>query len=121
MMSNIILSWEITQPTLVNDADTAAVKPLAAWKARKGFSVTVTQRSQIPGGSDTAHVQQYIDNAYHNWPIPPTFVLFAGGTSVFPCYIGSQADNPPTDLYFACVQGSDYLWFLRSLGRALPL
>ncbi len=93
---------------LVDDADTAAVKPLAAWKAKKGFSVTVTRRSQIPGGSDTAHVQQYIDNAYHNWPIPPTFVLFAGGTNVFPCYIGSQADNPPTDLYFVCVQGSDY-------------
>jgi hypothetical protein len=93
---------------LVDDADTAAVKPLAAWKAKKGFSVTVTRRSQIPGGSDTAHVHQYLYDAYHNWPIPPTFVLFAGGTNVFPCYIGSQADNPPTDLYFACVQGSDY-------------
>jgi len=93
---------------LVDDADTAAVKPLAAWKAKKGFNVTVTRRSQIPGGSDTSHVQQYLYNAYHTWPIPPTYVLFAGGTDVFPCYIGSQADNPPTDLYFACVQGSDY-------------
>lgn len=93
---------------LVDDADLAAVQPLADWKARKGFSVTVTRRSQIPGGSDTAHVHQYIDNAYHTWPVPPTFVLFAGGTDVFPCYIGSQADNPPTDLYFACVQGTDY-------------
>lgn len=93
---------------LVDDADTAALRPFVDWKTKKGFNVTVTLRSQIPGGSDTAHVHQYIYNAYHNWTIPPTFVLFAGGTDVFPCYIGSQADNPPTDLYFACVQGSDY-------------
>ncbi len=84
------------------------VRPLAEWRRRKGYNVFVRNLTEVGGGSASA-VKAYIQNAYDNWPIPPSFVLLVGDVDRIGYFTGGGQGNPPTDLNFACVAGSDYL------------
>ena len=81
--------------------------PLAEWRRRKGFHVFVRTLSQVGGGSATA-VKSYIQDAYDNWPIPPSFVLLVGDVDRIGYFTGQGQGSPPTDLNFGMVEGSDY-------------
>ncbi len=76
----------------------AGLAPLVEWKTRKGFQVTVAQVPQI--GSTTAEIKAYIQDAYDNWDVPPTYVLFVGDTDYIPAWSGSYSSGAPTDLYY---------------------
>ncbi|NQU05066.1 MAG: hypothetical protein HQ568_03160, partial [Calditrichaeota bacterium] len=52
-----------------------AIEPLAEWKRRKGFVVTMLNIDDVNG---RVGLREYLINAGHNWDIPPTFVLLAG-------------------------------------------
>ncbi|MEO0079049.1 MAG: C25 family cysteine peptidase, partial [candidate division WOR-3 bacterium] len=93
---------------IVPDAWEPSIRPLAEWRRRKGFSVFVRSLSQV-GGSSASAVKAYIQNAYDNWPIPPSFVLLVGDVDRINCFTGSGQGSPPTDLNFGCVAGTDYL------------
>ncbi|GAJ13995.1 unnamed protein product, partial [marine sediment metagenome] len=100
---------------IVYDNFESNITPLAEWKKRKGYYVTVTRTSDIPGGPTTGNIQAYIQDAYNNWPIPPSFVLLVGDKPQIPAFTGSQTSKV-TDLYYAAISGGDYfpdLW----LGR----
>ncbi len=81
--------------------------PLAQWRRRKGFHVFVRNLSQV-GGSSAEVVKAYIQDAYDNWPIPPSFVLLVGDVDRIGYFTGQGTGSPPTDLNFAMVEGSDY-------------
>ncbi|MBN1755783.1 hypothetical protein JW877_06170 [bacterium] len=83
------------------------MQPYVEWKTQKGYYVTLATTATI-GGSSTALVKNYIQNAYDSWTIPPSFVLIVGDVEYVNCHTGTQADNPPTDLYYATLEGSDY-------------
>ena len=101
---------------IVPDEWQSNIAPLAEWRRRKGFNVFVRTLSQVGGGTaDT--VKAYIQNAYDNWSIPPSFVLLVGDVDRIGYFIGSGSGNPPTDLNFALCEGSDY-WPDLDLGRA---
>ncbi|MBM3322513.1 hypothetical protein FJY69_03435, partial [candidate division WOR-3 bacterium] len=93
---------------IVPDAWQPSVRPLAEWRRRKGYNVFVRNLTEVGGGSASA-VKAYIQNAYDNWPTPPSFVLLVGDVDRINCFTGSGQGSPPTDLNFACVAGSDYL------------
>jgi hypothetical protein len=76
------------------------------WKAQKGYQVTVATTNET--GTSRDQVKAYIQAAYDQWEIPPVQVLLIGDTPDIPYYVGSTQDNPCTDLYFACLEGTDY-------------
>ncbi|HID32728.1 MAG TPA: T9SS type A sorting domain-containing protein [bacterium (Candidatus Stahlbacteria)] len=91
---------------IVPDAWASYLDPLVEWRKKKGYHVTVAKKSET--GSTKEQIKNYISNAYHNWPIPPSFVLLIGDIDQIPYWSGSGSGSPPTDLNYACVDGSDY-------------
>ena len=77
------------------------------WKQNKGFLVDAHTISEI-GGGDTASVRNFIQSAYDTSAVPPSFVLLIGDTADIECWIGTETDNPPTDLYYSTLSGADY-------------
>ncbi|MFQ6061128.1 MAG: C25 family cysteine peptidase, partial [Thermoplasmata archaeon] len=96
---------------ITNDSFYPSVLPLADWKRQKGLEVKVENLSNI-GNSDTA-IYNYIYDAYHNWELPPSYVLLVGDVEYLPTHYGLYhyyEDNyTATDLYYATVDGGDYL------------
>jgi len=75
----------------------SSLADLVEWKTRRGFHVTV---AQVPGiGSTNEAIKAYIEDAYDNWDIPPTYVLFVGDTEDIPTWTGSYSSTA-TDLYY---------------------
>ena len=83
-----------------DDFETQAV-PLAEWKRKKGFHVTL---NVIGDGTSTTTIKNYISDAYDYWPIPPTYVLFFGDVGWIPTYTGSFSYTA-TDLYYVQMDG----------------
>jgi hypothetical protein len=75
----------------------SAALALAEWKARKGFHVTIAQVPQI--GSTKEAIKLYIEDAYDNWDIPPTYVLFLGDTYDIPTWTGAYSSSA-TDIEY---------------------
>ena len=92
---------------IVPDAWEQNVAPLAEWRKRKGYDVFVRNLTEVGGGSANA-VKGYIQDAYDNWPIPPSFVLLVGDVDNIGYFDGQGTGSPNTDLNFAMVEGSDY-------------
>jgi hypothetical protein len=92
---------------IVPDAWQGNVAPLAEWRRRKGFNVFVRNLTQVGGGTASA-VKAYIQDAYDNWPIPPSFVLLVGDVDKIGYFTGQGTGNPPTDLDFSLCAGADY-------------
>ena len=88
----------ITADSLVPD-----VAPLAEWRRRVGFDVTVTSASAA--GSTASGIRSYIADAVDNWASPPAYVLLVGDTHLVPNFTGIQTYSPATDLYYACLDG----------------
>jgi hypothetical protein len=101
---------------IVPDAWQANVAPLAEWRRRKGYNVFVRNLSQVGGGNKDT-VKAFIQDAYDNWSIPPSFVLLVGDVDKIGYFTGSGEGNPPTDLNYSLCEGSDY-WPDIDLGRA---
>jgi hypothetical protein len=89
----------------------AQAAPLAEWKRKKGFHVTVANQNQT--GTSTTSIKNYISQAYSTWPIPPTYVLFFGDVGWIPTYTGSFSYTA-TDLYFVQMDGDIYGDILRA-------
>lgn len=83
------------------------VLPLAEWKFRKGFKTQITRASEIPGGATAGNISDYIQDAYDNWLVPPTYVLLVGDVNTIPTFTGGGSGSA-TDLYFTTMAGKDY-------------
>jgi len=95
---------------IITDADFySELLPLADWKNSKGYETTVTQTADVPGGATTTAIQNYIKDAWLNWPTPPSFVLLVGDVADIPNWVGSGSNNPATDLYYATMTDGDYI------------
>jgi len=83
---------------------------LKNWKEQKGYYVRIARTSEI--GSDTASIKNYIQNAYDNWDIPPTFVCLLGDVDVIPTFPGKWGSDysdyaNATDLHYVRTSGTD--------------
>ncbi len=76
------------------------------WKFDKGFR-TQFKTTDVTGTSTTL-IKAYIQDAYDNWPVAPTFVLLVGDVDAIPGWIGSGIGTPYTDLNYSMLEGTDY-------------
>ncbi len=77
----------------------------ADWKRRSGIDIHVTKFSDI--GANTSNptiIKNHIADAYHNWEVPPTYVLLVGDAGVFPVSSSGYANED----YFVEIDGNDY-------------
>ena len=96
---------EVGYLIITADAYYDAILPLADLRASRGFTVTVTRLSELPG-STTQDIQDYIKNAYDTWALPPSYLLLVGDTDTIPAWIGPRIETT-TDLYYATMDGGD--------------
>ena len=96
---------EVGYLILTADAYYDAILPLATLRTERGFTVTVTRLSELPG-STTQDIKDYIQTAYDTWVVPPSYLLLVGDTDTIPTWIGPEIDTS-TDLYFATMDGDD--------------
>jgi len=89
---------------IVHDAFNDEITPLANWKTTMGYDTTVTLTSSIPGGVSADNIKDYIEDAYNNWTIPPSYILLVGDTPQIPAFTGS-ASGGETDTYFVTMDG----------------
>jgi len=80
------------------------VLPLADWKEKKGWKVTVARLSET--GTSATAIKNYIANAYHNWNPAPEYVILIGDKDSLPSFIVS---SNPTDHPYTTVDGNDFL------------
>jgi hypothetical protein len=76
--------------------------PFVALKQEEGFTVTHTLLSTI--GSTVNAIKAYIQDAYDNWTLPPSYVLLVGDTNTLPTWSGPEIGTS-TDLYYATMDG----------------
>ena len=92
------------------DAYLPALSSFITLKQAQGFTVSTAALSQT--GATTTAIQAYIQNAYDNWPLPPSYVLLVGdvadGADSLPAYDGLSTTTV-TDLYYVTVQGADWI------------
>ena len=84
------------------------IQPLVDMKTSKGFDITVTKTSDIPGGLTKENIKAYIQDAYDNWNIPPAYILLVGDTPQIPTYPGTTGPSA-VDLYYVTVDGTDFI------------
>lgn len=101
---------------IVPDEAASLITPLVHWRQRCGYPVVITKKSQVPGGSSAVSIQNYIQDAYNNWPNPPEYIVLVGDEDAsgaigyvpdpgYNSYSGSYA----SDHKYARLAGSDYL------------
>ena len=110
-----VLNYNQRRPIQVNeqtgyliisaDAYAGAIQPLVDLRENRGFDVTLTLASQIPGGATTANIKAYIQAAYDTWSLPPSYVLLVGDTDTLPTWTGPEIGTS-SDLYYATMDGS---------------
>jgi hypothetical protein len=92
------------------DAFISTLTSLVDLKEYQGFSVTVAGLSAT--GTSPESIKAYIQNAYDNWSVPPTYVLLIGdvdnSSNTMPAFTGTSS-NTATDLYYGTVDGSDWV------------
>jgi hypothetical protein len=95
----------ISAPGLISQAE-----ELALWKNRSGLLTHAVTTDET--GDTSSEIQDYIQDAYDTWNIPPSFVLFLGDAEYIPpTYYTrhpSSGRKVGTDLYYATVDGSDF-------------
>ena len=92
------------------DSYIPTLQPLVDLKTSQGFSVTVAGLSTA--GSTPEAIKSYIQSAYNNWSIAPTYVLLVGdldnGAATMPAFTG-ESSGKATDNYYGTVDGSDWV------------
>jgi hypothetical protein len=82
-----------------------ALTDFIAWKTQKGFQVTVAQVPDI--GSTPEEIKAYVQNAYQNWTIPPTYLLLVGDVEYVPTWTGAYSLTA-TDLDYVKMDEDDF-------------
>ncbi|MEO0122693.1 MAG: C25 family cysteine peptidase [candidate division WOR-3 bacterium] len=111
VFKNLILNYEYNPETkpqglliITPNSFYNAVLPLADWKEKKGWKVTVAKLSET--GNTATAIKNYITNAYYNWNPPPEYVILVGDKDSVPCFTVS---SNPTDHPYTTIKGNDFL------------
>lgn len=96
-----------------------AANTLKEWKEQKGIETVVVKKSDA--GNDENEIKAYIQDAYDNWELKPTYLLLLGDAEYIPVHFVIDDWEPNinkvgTDLYYSTVAGDDFMPDI-SLGR----
>jgi hypothetical protein len=115
----------ITHPDFYDPGD--LLNPITRfrdWKQHKGISTCIVETTDITDGDTADGIKAYIQNAYDNWPTPPSYVLLVGDSEFVPTthetFHSEHVKTDPatgldvhtetgSDLYYATVDGTDIL------------
>lgn len=86
------------------NAFTNSLGAYIAHKQAQGWSVDMFGTSAA--GTTTNQIQSFIRARFQNITTRPSALLLVGDTDSVPRFIGTQEDNPDTDLYYACMDGA---------------
>jgi hypothetical protein len=89
---------------IVDDSFYDEIIPLSNSKTSQGYDTTTTKTSEIPGGITANNIKSYIQDAYDNWAIPPSYVLLVGDTPQIPAFDGNACGSE-TDTYYGTMDG----------------
>ncbi len=95
---------------IMPDEFVASFQIYADWKRQSGTDIHITKFSDIgANASNPDIIKNHISDAYHNWDVPPTYVLIIGDDGIFPKKIVVYPDYSfPNEDYFVEVEGNDY-------------
>ena len=92
---------------IMPDAFVASFQIYAEWKRESGIDIHVTKFSDIgANATDATIIKNHIADAYHNWEVPPSYVLIVGDDGVFPKQICSYGF--PNEDFFVEIDGNDF-------------
>ncbi|MBM3324921.1 MAG: hypothetical protein FJY66_04570, partial [Calditrichaeota bacterium] len=94
----------ITEPTWESNT---SLQNYINWKFSKGFRPVLVTTSTT--GTTKELIKAYIQTAYNDWPIPPTYVLLIGDSGPIPAWTGIGSGAPKTDLNYSLLEGTDYM------------
>jgi hypothetical protein len=82
----------------------------AEWKRQSGIDIHITKFSDIgANGTNPITIKNHITDAYHNWAVPPTYVLIVGDDGVFPKKIVTlDGWSFPNEDFFVEIDGNDF-------------
>ena len=87
------------------------ILPLAEWRHSTGLETKVVKWSEI--GTTAEDLRNYMNNAYHNWELPPSFLLIVGDADHVPVnYLYTHPyhyTSTGTDHWYVALDGADYL------------
>ena len=83
----------------------------ADWKVKSGTQIHITRFSEIgANASNPDIIKNHIQDAYENWPVPPTHILILGDQGTAPVkFVTLQGWNFVNEDYFVEIEGNDYL------------
>jgi hypothetical protein len=87
------------------------ILPLAKWRHQTGLETKIVKWSDV--GDEAQDLCDYMDDAYTNWELPPSFLLIVGDADHVPVnykythpYHGTATG---TDHWYVALEGNDYL------------
>jgi hypothetical protein len=87
------------------------ILPLAEWRHTTGIETKVVKWSDI--GEESDDLVTYVEDAYNNWELPPSFLLIVGDADHVPVnYLYNHPYNyqkTGTDHWYVTFDGDDYL------------
>ncbi len=83
------------------------LKRYTDWKYQMGYDVVIADEYDITDWTNEG-IKSYIQNAYDNWDIPPTYVILIGDVSDVPTDTVSIDYTFNTDQTYALLDGDDY-------------
>jgi hypothetical protein len=88
----------------------ASFQTYADWKRQSGIDIHITKFSDIGANStNPVIIKNHIADAYHNWEVPPTYVLIVGDNGVFPKQnVTLDGWTFPNEDYFVEIDGDDF-------------
>ena len=91
---------------IMPDEFVTSFQTYATWKRQSGIDIHITKFSDIgANATDPAIIKNHIADAYHNWAVPPTYVLLVGDNGILPT---TTANGYVSESYFVEIDGSDY-------------
>ncbi len=87
------------------------ILPLAEWRHQTGVETKVVKWSDV--GTTADDLCDYMDDAYNNWELPPSFLLIVGDADHVPVnYLYTHPYHgfaTGTDHWYVALEGNDYL------------
>jgi hypothetical protein len=89
------------------------IAAFVAAKTDQGFAVNT---QVVAPGATTAQIKSYIQSLWGG-PDAPAYVLLVGDTNLIPYWVGVGVDNPDSDLYYVCMDGTSDWYPDIAIGR----